>query len=124
MANRPSLYLVAMPKTPVSQHHSTAPGPPKAMAVATPMMLPVPMVAAKAVAKAPNWDTSPAAPLSRRTERRMAVKMRRCGKRNTTVRYKCVPKSITIMGTPQRKSDNWRKKCPIVSISMIILIDG
>ena len=51
IANKPSAYLVEMPKTPVSQHQSTAPGPPKAIAVAIPTMLPVPMVAAKAVAK-------------------------------------------------------------------------
>ena len=54
MASRPSAYLVEMPNTPVSQHHNTAPGPPNATAVATPMILPVPMVAANAVANAPN----------------------------------------------------------------------
>ena len=58
-ASSPSAYLVAMPKMPVSQHHSTAPGPPNATAVATPTMFPVPMVAASAVASAPNWLTSP-----------------------------------------------------------------
>ena len=50
-ARRPSAYLVEIPKTPVSQHQNTAPGPPRAMAVATPMILPVPMVAARAVAR-------------------------------------------------------------------------
>ena len=54
MASNPSAYLVAMPKTPVSQHQNTAPGPPNATAVATPMMFPVPMVAASEVASAPN----------------------------------------------------------------------
>jgi hypothetical protein len=49
-----SEYFVAMPKTPVSHIQSTAPGPPAAMAVATPTMLPVPMVAANAVVRAPN----------------------------------------------------------------------
>ena len=44
--------MVAMPNTPVSQHQSTAPGPPRAMAVPTPMMLPVPMVEARAVVRA------------------------------------------------------------------------
>ena len=47
-----SAYLVAMPNTPVSQHHSTAPGPPMNTAVPTPMMLPVPMVDASAVVSA------------------------------------------------------------------------
>ena len=53
-ASKPSLYFVAMPKTPVSQHHNTAPGPPNAIAVPIPIMFPVPIVAAKAVANAPN----------------------------------------------------------------------
>src|SRR5699024_3478088 len=35
-AIRDSEYFVAIPKTPDSQHQSTAPGPPKAMAVPTP----------------------------------------------------------------------------------------
>ena len=48
-----------MPNTPVSHIQSTAPGPPAATAVATPTMLPVPIVAASAVVSAPNWLTSP-----------------------------------------------------------------
>ncbi len=52
--SRASEYFVAMPNTPVNQVHSTAPGPPSATAVATPTMLPVPIVAAKAVVRAPN----------------------------------------------------------------------
>ena len=86
MANSPSAYLVEMPKTPVNQHHKTAPGPPKATAVATPMMLPVPIVAAKAVASDLNWDTSPLAFGSRFTESRIAVKILRCGNRRMMVR--------------------------------------
>ena len=54
MARSPSAYFVAIPKTPVSQHQNTAPGPPNATAVATPMMFPVPIVAASEVASAPN----------------------------------------------------------------------
>src|SRR5213075_3114363 len=54
-----SEYFVAIPKTPVSHIQSTAPGPPAAMAVATPTMFPVPMVAANAVVNAPNWLMSP-----------------------------------------------------------------
>src|SRR5574344_185809 len=49
-----SEYFVDIPNTPVSQHQSTAPGPPIETAVATPIILPVPIVAAKAVAKAEN----------------------------------------------------------------------
>ena len=85
-ASSPSAYLVEIPNTPVSQHQSTAPGPPRAMAVATPMMLPVPMVAARAVARAPNCDTSPVASLSLFTESLMALNIFRCGKRKRMVR--------------------------------------
>ena len=49
-----SLYFVAIPNTPVSQHHKTAPGPPTATAVPTPIIFPVPIVDASAVASAPN----------------------------------------------------------------------
>ncbi len=74
-ASSASPYLVAIPKTPVSHIQSTAPGPPDATAVATPTMLPVPIVAASAVVSAPNCDTSPAAPRSGATESRIAVPM-------------------------------------------------
>src|SRR5699024_10480358 len=67
-AIRDSEYFVAMPNTPVSQHQSTAPGPPSAMAVPTPMIFPVPMVDASAVARAPNWLTSPSASSSLATD--------------------------------------------------------
>src|SRR3989338_6556395 len=56
---RASEYLVAIPKTPVSHIHNTAPGRPEAIAVATPTIFPVPIVAARAVVNAPNWLTSP-----------------------------------------------------------------
>ena len=38
-----------MPSTPVIQHQKTAPGPPRATAVETPTILPVPSVAASVV---------------------------------------------------------------------------
>ncbi|SLH85032.1 Uncharacterised protein [Mycobacteroides abscessus subsp. abscessus] len=44
-----SEYLVAMPTRPVHHIQNTAPGPPSAIAVATPAMLPTPTVAASAV---------------------------------------------------------------------------
>ena len=102
MARSPSLYLVAMPKTPDSQHHSTAPGPPRATAVATPTMFPVPMVAASAVASAPNWDTSPVDPLSRLMDNLMAVNNLRWGMPKRKVRKMCVPSNNIIMGHPHR----------------------
>lgn len=51
-----SAYRVAIPKTPVSQHQNTAPGPPNATAVATPMIFPVPIAAAREVASAPKGE--------------------------------------------------------------------
>ena len=63
-----SVYLVAMPSTPVSHIHSTAPGPPERMAVATPTMEPVPKVEASEVTMAPKFDTSPFALSSDETE--------------------------------------------------------
>ena len=73
MASTASPYLVAMPKTPVSHIQRTAPGPPAATAVATPTMLPVPMVAASAVVSAPKWLTSPSPSAVREKESRIAV---------------------------------------------------
>ena len=54
-----SVYLVAMPRMPVIHIQNTAPGPPEMMAVATPMIEPVPKVDARAVIMAANWLTSP-----------------------------------------------------------------
>ena len=110
IANSPSAYFVEMPKTPVSQHQRTAPGPPRAMAVATPMMLPVPMVAASAVAREPNCDTSPVASGSRCTDSRIAFRICRWGNFSRTVKKMCVPKSRMIIGHPHRK--------PLISVSI------
>ena len=54
-----SVNLVAMPKKAVTHIQKRAPGPPRVMAVATPAMLPVPMVADRAVDNAWKCDTSP-----------------------------------------------------------------
>ncbi len=72
-ASTASAYLVATPKTPVSHIHSTAPGPPAATAVATPTMLPVPIVAASAVVSAPNWEMSPSPSFSREKDSLIAL---------------------------------------------------
>ena len=73
-AMRDSLYLVAIPKTPVSQHQRTAPGYRQEQWQYRPRMIfPVPIVEARAVVRAPNWLTSPSALVSLVTDRRMAV---------------------------------------------------
>ena len=99
-AIKASAYLVDIPSIPVSQHQNTAPGPPKATAVATPMILPVPMVAASDVANAPNWLTSPLAFLSLLKDSFIAFNKYSCGNLNFIVKNKCVPSSMIIIGHP------------------------
>ena len=98
-----SAYFVAIPNTPVSHIHSTEPGPPRAMAVPTPTMLPVPIVDDSAVVSAPNWDTSPSESSSRVTLILMALKMSFWMKPVRIVMKMWVPKSSTISGQPHRK---------------------
>ena len=59
MASIHSLNLEVIPNAAEIHIHTNAPGPPETMAVATPTMFPVPMVAARAVVRAENGDTSP-----------------------------------------------------------------
>ena len=61
-----------MPRIPVIQHQNTAPGPPRATAVDTPMIFPVPSVAARVVASAENGDRLESASSAVPRERRMA----------------------------------------------------
>ena len=58
-ASRHSESLVESPAKAASSIHTSAPGPPATSAVATPTMLPVPMVAAKAVISEAKGVTSP-----------------------------------------------------------------
>ena len=62
LASIHSAYLVVMPNAAESHIHTSAPGPPANMAVATPTMLPVPMVADSAVISALKEETSPSPP--------------------------------------------------------------
>ena len=64
-----SEYFVAIPTSPVIHIQKSAPGPPAAIAVATPTMFPVPTVAASAVIRAWKCEMSPSAPSSRRLMR-------------------------------------------------------
>ena len=61
-----------MPKMPAIHIQNTAPGPPAMMAVATPTMEPVPIVAASAVASAPKLEMSPLLEESPLSDMRMA----------------------------------------------------
>src|SRR5690606_1299763 len=58
-ARTPSPYLVAIPNSAVIHIQNTAPGPPSTQAVATPAILPVPIVADSAVISEANWEISP-----------------------------------------------------------------
>ena len=98
-------------------------GPPRAMAVATQIILPVPIVAARAVAKAPNCDTSPEASLSRLILKRMAVNSLRCGQRKRIVRKMCVPKSSIIIGHPQSKLLIEAKKSLISCMFCVVVVN-
>ena len=58
-ASAHSAYFVEMPKAAEIHIHTRAPGPPDTIAVATPTILPVPTVAARAVISAENGEMSP-----------------------------------------------------------------
>ena len=58
-AKRLSAYFVDRPNNALSHIHTSAPGPPKTIAVATPTMFPVPIVAARAVIRDWNGVISP-----------------------------------------------------------------
>ena len=62
LASIHSAYLVVIPKAAESHIQTRAPGPPANMAVATPTILPVPMVAERAVISALKEETSPSPP--------------------------------------------------------------
>jgi len=75
-------YFVAMPTSAVIHIQNTAPGPPSAIAVATPAMLPTPIVAARQVIRAANGLTSPCpstSPTRPRQTSRSPLPMRRIG---------------------------------------------
>ena len=59
LAGTISEYLVTIPKSALTHIQNTAPGPPSTSAVATPAMLPVPMVPARAVVTAWKGLTLP-----------------------------------------------------------------
>ena len=62
MASIHSENLEVRPKAAEIHIHTNAPGPPDTIAVATPTILPVPMVAANAVVRAENGEISPFPP--------------------------------------------------------------
>lgn len=76
-----------MPKIPVIQHQKMAPGPPRATAVETPIILPVPRVAARVVANVAKTERLfPFFFFDGVTERRIAFKIFFCGTRSFMVK--------------------------------------
>ena len=63
MASAHSAYFVEIPNAAAIHIQTRAPGPPSTIAVATPTILPVPIVPANAVINAENGEISPS-PLS------------------------------------------------------------
>ena len=103
-----SANLVHMPSS--AEHHiqNTAPGPPMAMAPATPAMLPVPTVPASAVHTAWKGVMAPSEASFLRNMRPMVVLMvygnlRICKKPVRTLSSKPTPMMHTMAGTPQIK---------------------
>ena len=62
IANKPSAYLVAIPKKAAIHIQKRAPGPPTLIAVATPIIFPVPTVAARLYTRPQSWITFDHAP--------------------------------------------------------------
>ena len=87
------------------QIQNNAPGPPAHIAVATPTMLPVPIVAERAVHKAPKEVTSPSPPSSFFTIYFKAKGSLRIWV-NPNLKVKNIPPAIikTIKGVPHTKS--------------------
>ena len=95
-----SAYFVAMPNTPVIHIQNTAPGPPARMAVATPTMEPVPMVAASAVASAPKWLMSPLPSGALDSDSLMAIGSLRWMNPVLKVKNRCDPSRSAIIAGP------------------------
>ena len=113
MASTASAYLVAIPNTAVIHIQKAAPGPPMAIAVATPAILPLPTVAESAVIRAWKGLMSPSPPLSglafptapESTIREAFPKFRSCTKPVRTVRRRPVPKRRITIGAPHSQSE-------------------
>ena len=90
-----------MPRIPVIQHQNSAPGPPMAIAVETPTILPVPSVAASVVASAAKPDRlAPFPSFSGVTDRRMAFRVSFWGNFSFVVKYRWAEERSIRTGNP------------------------
>ena len=108
-----SANLVAMPRKPDTHIQKTAPGPPRQIAPATPMIFPVPTVAARAVHRACRGVTAFSASLGADRICQAFPKSVSWGNPARTVRSSPVPRSSTIIGGPQMISR--KSKSPSVT---------
>ena len=98
--------FIGVPKIAATHIQNRAPGPPATMAVATPTILPVPMVAERAVQRAAKLEISPSFP-SLSLERRYlnaSGNLEICSPFKRTVKKIPVARIMTIRGIPQTKS--------------------
>ena len=104
-ASRHSAHLEDRPSRAESSIHTRAPGPPATRAVATPAMLPVPMVAARVVIRAERGETSPPSPADRASRLKVLFsaqpRFRQGRKRVRRVRKAPVPTSSASIQGPQ-----------------------
>ena len=100
-----SAYFVAIPNKAASHIQKSAPGPPSAIAVATPTIFPVPIVADNAVHSALKLESSPPSPCSdfRKIDLSANSSCENCTPRKTTVRKIPVARIKTMSGTPHTK---------------------
>ena len=108
-----SAYFVAIPKMPVIHIQKTAPGPPKAIAVPTPTIFPVPIVEDNAAVKAANCDMSPESSSSLATDIFIALKISFWTNPVLIVIKICVPISNIINGHPHKRESSVCIKFPI-----------
>ena len=119
-----SANAVIMPKNAETHIQNTAPGPPMVSAVATPAMLPVPTVAARAVHMVANGETAfllflrRAAPekQDKSVLRSHSPMCRSWNRQVLAVKYTPVPTSSTSMGAPQTKARTMSFSSTIFSI--------
>src|SRR5690606_23493349 len=101
-ARTPSPYLVAIPNSAVIHIQNTAPGPPSTQAVATPAILPVPIVADSAVISEANWEISPeCSGCLPKTCLKASGNIRNCQHNKRKVRNNPVPTISTSIYGPQ-----------------------
>ena len=99
-----SAYFVAVPRIAANHIQKRAPGPPAAMAVATPTMLPVPIVAERAVHNAEKPESSPAPSFFLKIPLKARPSFENWIPREAIVRIRPVARIRMIVGRPHTMS--------------------